>query len=99
MGEYENATDIAAIKERIKTLFETQRDQSKLISEIHNISRNIEVVAEAMKYIKIDIEDVKQDVDEFKAKPSKRWEAIVGAIIGSVVTGLITYVLIKLGLR
>lgn len=98
MNEHENATEIAALKERIKTLFEMQHQQSKLISEIHTISRNIEVMAESMKYIKMDIEDVKHDVDEFKAKPSKRWEAIAGAIVGAIVTGLITYILIKLGL-
>ena len=41
------------------------------------------------------IEKVEQDVEEIKSKPSKRWDSAVNGGIGTLVGGIITYVLLN----
>ena len=45
-----------------------------------------------------DVKEIKTDVKEIKEKPGKRWDIIVDKIIFTIVGGVVSYVLIKLGL-
>lgn len=95
----ENAQDIATMKAQIKTLFENQKEQALLIKEIHNTNVNIEKMFVIMEHMQKSIDVTRHDVDELKAKPSKRWEAVIGGAVGALVTGLVAFVMMKFGLR
>lgn len=37
-------------------------------------------------------------VSALEQKPAKRWESVIGAIIGAVVSGLVVYLMVRAGL-
>lgn len=43
------------------------------------------------------LSEIKADVSELKNKPNKRWESIIGAGIGAVVSALVTMLIVKGG--
>ena len=41
---------------------------------------------------------IKSDVAELKSKPAKRWESVIAAIIAALAGGIVTFVLMQIGL-
>lgn len=44
-----------------------------------------------------DVKEIKGDVKEIKDKPGKRWDSVIDKIIFTIVGGIVSYILIKLG--
>ena len=58
----------------------------------------VKVLATKEAQVEADVKEIKDDVKSLTAKPGKRWEGIVDKAIFAVVGGIITFLLIKLGL-
>ena len=69
------------------------------IEDISGIVTALQVMNTRMDTMDGEIKEVRKDIKELVDKPAKRWEAIVGAVIGAVVAGLIAFVFFKLGLK
>lgn len=41
---------------------------------------------------------IKADVTELKSKPAKRWESVIAAIVAALAGGVVTFVLMQIGL-
>lgn len=41
---------------------------------------------------------IKADMAELKSKPAKRWESVIAAIIAALAGGIVTFVLMQIGL-
>lgn len=78
-------------QEDIERLDKQQGDIKELISSVATI---------AQKQADMDakIGRVESKMDEVSAKGGKRWETIVENLIRAVVAGLVTYVLLQIGL-
>lgn len=76
---------------RIDELKKRQDDLGELVS-------TVKILADRESRIEDDLGEIKEDVKEMKEKPGKRWEAIVEKIIFTIVGGIVTYVLVKVGL-
>ena len=57
---------------------------------IHELAKNVAVLAESLGSVKADVQEIKVDVQGLKALPAKRWELVVEKLIfGVVAAGLV----------
>ena len=58
----------------------------------------VKVLADREERVEKDVGEIKDAVQEMKAKPGKRWDGVVDKIIFTVVGAIVTYMLLKLGI-
>lgn len=76
---------------RIDKLEQRQNDLDKIV-------KGIAVVENEVKNIKEDVKETKNDVRELKAKPGKKWEAVVDKVIMVFLGAVLAYILTSVGL-
>ncbi len=86
---------LARMDEQIKTLFKQQAEIKELTETVQKLAIALERQGVALQSTEKKVDAVKGDVDEIKSKPAKRWDAIIAALI----TGVVCYVLGRLGLK
>lgn len=77
------------MEEQIKTLFNQQADIKELTETVQKLAIALEKQGMALQSTEKKVDGVKSDVDEIKAKPAKRWDAIIAAIISGIVMFLL----------
>lgn len=70
----------------------------ELTDDVKETTQKIPMVEHRVEKLEVSVESNKHDVDELQEKPGKRWETIVGQIIGLVVAAVVGLVLAKIGL-
>ena len=78
-------------KEHIETLEKRQDDLDDLVS-------TVKVLADREKRVETDVAEIKNDVKELTNKPVKRWDKVVETIIIALLTGVLGFILARLGL-
>lgn len=78
-------------EERIKKLEEHQEKQDKLLN-------TVALIAQKQESMESSLGEIKTDIKQIKEKPAKRWDAVVDKIILAIITGLMAYIFMKLGL-
>jgi len=81
--------------EQIKTLFKNQAEIKELTETVQKLAIALEKQGMALSSTEKKVDSVKLDVDEIKAKPAKRWDTIIAAII----TGVVGFLLARFGLK
>ncbi|MBQ8249067.1 MAG: hypothetical protein IJY93_04195 [Clostridia bacterium] len=84
----------ARSKSNVHRLDEIERRVGVLESQ----SATVAVLAERMKNVETNVEEIKGDVKSIKGKPGKRWESLVSQIITLLVAAIAGFILAKLGL-
>ncbi len=77
------------MEEQIKTLFKQQADIKELTETVQKLAIALEKQGMALQSTEKKVDGVKSDVDEIKAKPAKRWDAIIAAVISGIVMFLL----------
>lgn len=85
----------AVMGEQIKTLFKNQAEIKELTETVQKLAIALEKQGMALSSTEKKVDSVKSDVDEIKAKPAKRWDTIIAAVI----TGIVGFLLAKFGLK
>lgn len=85
----------AVMGEQIKTLFKNQAEIKELTETVQKLAIALEKQGMALSSTEKKVDSVKLDVDEIKAKPAKRWDTIIAAII----TGVVGFLLARFGLK
>lgn len=67
-------------------------------SVLHKLATSVAVMAEQLKSINTSMETVKNEVEEIKEKPGKRWDNLVDKILWAVAGALLAYALSQVGL-
>ncbi len=84
----------ARSKSNTKRIDEIEKKQG----DIADLVSSVKVLADREVRVEKDVKEIKDDVKEMKSKPGKLWEGIVEKIIYTIVGGIVTYALVKLGL-
>lgn len=92
-------SDLAAVKEQCKTLFNQQAQQNKLTETVHSLAISMQKMVDEQNHMRADLTGVRSDVDEIKARPGKRWESVVEKVILTVVAALVGFALAQIGLK
>jgi len=104
MGDYcmENCPVIARVEALEGQVDELGAQNSSTHREIFDRLRAIETAAavtgERYNAIIEKLDNLTKKVTELEQKPAKRWEAVIGAAIGAVVTGLAVYFMAMAGI-
>ncbi|MBR2663285.1 MAG: hypothetical protein IKE25_06185 [Clostridia bacterium] len=67
----------------------------KLNDSIEEIRKDISQMAKSIAVMEVKLENVSRDVDEMKAVPKKRYDSVVSAIIATLVTAFVGYIIGK----
>ena len=100
IGELESGHKVqdVEVKNLEKTIDRMSGDMVEVKAETKEISKQLPAIASQISAIHETSKAVDADVDALKEKPGKRWESVVGQIIGLVVAALVGLVLARLGM-
>ena len=84
--------------EQIKTVFNQIAEVKGMAESVHKLATTVEVLALEQKNTGEKIDKLTGEVDEIKEKPGKKWEAVVTVAITAIVTGVVTFLLTRMGL-
>lgn len=59
---------------------------------LSSLATSVAVLAEQMKTMNVNVNSLTSNVEEIEAKPAKRWEAVVAAVISALAAGVIGFV-------
>ncbi len=98
MNELELERRLSHVEDRAKSnthrLTEVERKQEDMTELVQSVA----VIAQKQTDMDEDLQEIKTDVKLLTAKPGKRWDGIVEKVLLAVVTGVVGYILLKLGL-
>lgn len=92
-------SDLSAVKEQCKTLFNQQAQQNRLTETVHSLALSMQKMVDEQNHMRKDLTEMRTDVDVLKARPGKRWESVVEKIILTIVAALIGFVLAQIGIK
>ena len=91
---------VAKLESSMKTVFNDISDIKSDNKILHEISKNLAVLAENYKYqgekiekIECNVSGLKDDIDNIKDIPAQRWNTTVKVIITAIITGVVGYLL------
>lgn len=61
--------------------------------QIQELAITLAKVVTKQEQTERDVREIKEAVHEMSEKPSKRWDAVVSAIIATAVTGFVAYII------
>ena len=92
-------------EKRLTEVEARSKSNAHRLDEVEKRQDNLDALVVSVKELAIkeqnvenDVKEIKTDVKEIKEKPGKRWEGIVDKIIYTIVGGVISYILVKIGL-
>lgn len=85
--------------EQIKTVFNQLTEVKGMTESVHKLATTVEVLALEQKNTGEKIDKLTGEVDEIKEKPGKKWELVVTVAITAIVTGVVTFLLTRMGLN
>lgn len=65
---------------------------------LHQLATSVAVMAEQLKTMNSSVTTMKNELEELKDKPAKRWDGLVDKIVWAVAAALLGYVFASLGL-
>lgn len=97
MNEIEIENRLTRVEERAKSNNRQIEDLKPVIGEIHTMSRTMVVLAEQVKSMTENMQDLSDKVDTLEEKPSARIEqiktAVISALAAAVFSGIASAVL------
>lgn len=84
--------------EQIKTVFNQLAEVKGMTESVHKLATTVEVLALEQKNTGEKIDKLTGEVDEIKEKPGKKWELVVTVAITAIVTGVVTFLLTRMGM-
>ena len=69
------------------------------LENIYELTTSVKEIALEMKAMREDVNKIDTRVNAIEEKPSKRYDGIVTNIISCIVTALVTYFLVKMGVK
>lgn len=69
------------------------------VDDIHNLTLSVREIATEMKMMREDMNKIDKRVMAIEDKPSKKMDLIWGYIVSAILSGLVVFVFMKLGLK
>lgn len=85
--------------EQIKTLFKSIESMGNLTETVQKLAISVERLALSLKCTEEKVGNIREDIDEIKQKPAKRWDSVVTTILTIVITACATYFLTRAGIK
>lgn len=99
-------TTLASHSEQIKGALKRIDEQAQLTETVHKLATSIEllvakqeITTEKVAETNKRLEAITHDVEDIKQKPAKKWDGLMTIIISALAGGIISYILIQMGLK
>lgn len=76
--------EIIVLSENMKAAFKRLDEQKEMANSIHSLAISVERQTAELKQQNRDIDSLRADLENIKAKPGHRWEVIVSGIISAL---------------
>ncbi|MDD2647339.1 MAG: hypothetical protein PHI27_06435 [Eubacteriales bacterium] len=93
------STEQAKMGERIDGALKRIDEQKQLADSVHTLALSVRDLTNAQKNTSDAVKTLRDEMDELKGKPAKRWESVIGSVLGALVGGIIAYFLWATGLK
>lgn len=97
--DLEHEKRLTEVESRSKSNMRRLDDVEKRQDNLDKLVVSVEKLALKEQNVENDVKEIKKDVKEMKESPGKMWKGIVEKAICTVVGAIITYFLIKLGIK
>ena len=67
-------------------------------AQLHELVTSVAVIAEKQNDMSGRIAEIQEEVKQMASKPARRWETLIGYVIGAIVTALISFLFFKIGM-
>lgn len=84
---------------RIDTMEHNFEKTDQKVENIYDLTVSVKEIALETKAMREDVNKIETRVNAIEEKPSKRYEGIVSNIISCIVTAVVTFFLIKMGVK
>lgn len=98
MTNAELAVKVQQVEDRSESNARRLDEVEKKLADNDEMLASIARLDQRQKDMDTDVKEIKTDVKALAVKPAKRWESVVDKALMALVTALVGYVLIKLGL-
>lgn len=98
MTTEELAVKVQRVDDRSKSNAYRLDEVEKKLADNDEMLASIARLDQRQKDMDTDVKEIKADVKALAGKPAKRWESVVDKALMAVVTAIVGYVVIKLGL-
>ena len=98
MTTEELAVKVQRVDDRSKSNAYRLDEVEKKLADNDEMLASIARLDQRQKDMDTDVKEIKADVKALAGKPAKRWENVVDKALMAVVTAIVGYVVIKLGL-
>ena len=96
--DMEHERRLTEVEARSKSNAHRLDEVEKKQDDLSELVGTVKVLADREVRVEKDVKEIKDDVKVLKAKPGKLWEGILEKALYTVVGGIVTYVLVRLGL-
>lgn len=86
-------------KENKNSVSELRKEHKESMEELRKGNKDILDAVTPLKHKVEQLEQLSDDVEELKEKPSKRWDGIIEKTIGIIVATVVGFILAKVGLQ
>ena len=98
MTNAELAVKVQQVEDRSKSNAHRLDEVEKKLADNDEMLASIARLDQRQKDMDTDVKEIKTDVKALAGKPAKRWESVVDKVILAVVTALVGYVIVRIGL-
>lgn len=89
--EYEFAEKLIEIDQRSKSNSHRIETVEKNQQALNDIATSVAVMAEQMKAMNQNVDDLTDKVEALETKPAKRWDSVVDKLIGALVGAFVVW--------
>ena len=97
--DLEHEKRLTEVESRSKSNMKRLDDVEKRQDNLDKLVVSVEKLALKEQNVENDVKEIKKDVKEMKESPGKLWKGIVEKAIYTVVGAVITFFLLKLGIK
>lgn len=94
----ETVKQIAEIEQRSKSNTRRIEVLEQGQAQLNELVTSVAVIAEKQNEMAGKISNIQDEVKQLVSRPGKRWESLIGYIIGAVVTALVSFLFFKIGM-
>ncbi len=98
MTNAELAVKVQQVEDRSESNARRLDEVEKKLADNDEMLASIARLDQRQEDMDTDVKEIKTDVKALAVKPAKRWESVVDKALMALVTALVGYILIKLGL-
>ncbi|MGM9881555.1 MAG: hypothetical protein ACI31S_01785 [Bacilli bacterium] len=97
--EREDLEKLVEVEQRSKSNTKRIDNLENKVEDIHNLTLSVREIATEMKMMREDMNKIDKRVLAIEDKPSKKMDLIWGYIVSAIVSGLIVFIFMKLGMK